>query len=70
LTMTPAGMYHWTRRMLLLAGLSPEDIEAYQQQRTDLKLRADWAVSYHKGVFEGRPCYYMDHSRIEYIFCK
>lgn len=33
-----------------------------------LHLAADWAVSYHKSTYRGRPCYYIRHSAIEYIF--
>lgn len=33
-----------------------------------LHLKDDFMVSYWKSVYDGRPCYYMDHSRIEYIF--
>jgi len=69
LTMTPAGMYRWSPQTLRKAGLSGDEVEAYQAQRADLKLRDDWAVHFHKSTYEGRPCYYMDHSRIEYIFC-
>lgn len=69
LMMTPAGMYKWSPQLLRRAGLSPEDVEAYKAQRSNLRLRDDWAVHFHKSTFEGSPCYYMDHSRIEYIFC-
>lgn len=33
-----------------------------------LTLRKDWAVSYYKSTYDGVPCYYVDHSAIEYIF--
>ena len=33
-----------------------------------LHLDKDWAVSYHKSRYDGRPCYYIDHSRIEHIW--
>ena len=33
-----------------------------------LHLKDDWAVSYHKSVYDGQPCYYIRHSAIEYIF--
>jgi hypothetical protein len=33
-----------------------------------LKLKDDWAVSYHKSMYGGYPCYYIQHSRIEYVF--
>ena len=35
-----------------------------------LTLKNDWHVNYYKSVYKGRPCYYMDHSRIEYIWIK
>ena len=33
-----------------------------------LHIKDDWAVSFWKSRYDGRPCYYVDHSRIEYIF--
>jgi hypothetical protein len=35
---------------------------------TSPRLCRDWAVSFHKSRFEGRPCVYVRHSGIEYIF--
>lgn len=37
-------------------------------RRPGLKLKDDWAVSYHKSMYGGYPCYYIEHSRIEYVF--
>ena len=34
----------------------------------ELRMKNDWAVSYHKSMYGGRPCYYVAHSAIEYIF--
>lgn len=31
-------------------------------------LKADWAVSFHKSKFDGKLCYYIRHSGIEYVF--
>jgi hypothetical protein len=31
-------------------------------------IKDDWPVSFWKSSYDGRPCYYLDHSRIEYIF--
>jgi len=31
-------------------------------------LAKDWHVSYHKSVYLGKPCYYICHSAIEYIW--
>jgi len=70
LTMTPASMYAWSPQALKRAQFSSEDAEAYRSQRSNLRMRDDWAISFHKGKFEGRPCYYLDHSRIDYIFCR
>lgn len=33
-----------------------------------LTIDRDWAVSYHKSVYRGKPCYYIYHSAIEYIW--
>ena len=35
-----------------------------------MKLEDDYAVSFHKSKYLGRPCYYMVHSSIEYIWVK
>jgi hypothetical protein len=31
-------------------------------------LSKDWAVSYHRSTYKGRRCYYINHSRIFYIW--
>jgi hypothetical protein len=36
----------------------------------ELRLKDDWAVSYHKSTYRRRPCYYIRHSAIEYIFTR
>ena len=36
--------------------------------RTGLHPRDDYAVSFHKSIFRGQPCYYVEHSRIEFVF--
>jgi hypothetical protein len=33
-----------------------------------LTLETDWSTSYYRSVYDGRPCVYVEHSRIEYIF--
>ena len=33
-----------------------------------LLLSQDWAVSFYKSTYDGRPCVYMCHSAIEYIW--
>ena len=35
-----------------------------------LMIKNDYAVSFHKSRYEGRPCYYVCWSAIEYIFVK
>jgi len=35
---------------------------------TGLKFQDDYTISFYKSFFEGTPCYYLDHSGIEYIF--
>lgn len=35
-----------------------------------LKLENDYHVSYWKSTYDGKRCYYLDHSRIEYIWIK
>lgn len=33
-----------------------------------LKLEFDWHVAYATGTYKGRPCYFLTHSAIEYIW--
>jgi hypothetical protein len=33
-----------------------------------LTMRRDWHVGYFRSVYLGRPCYFVRHSAIEYIF--
>jgi hypothetical protein len=35
-----------------------------------LRLSKDWAVSYHRSTYDGRPCFYFVWSHIEHIFCE
>lgn len=35
-----------------------------------VKLKDDWHVTFHKSKFQGIPCYFFQHSMIEYIFIK
>jgi hypothetical protein len=39
-------------------------------QRGGLRLSQDWAVSFHRSKYRGKPCYYIRHSSIEYIWTK
>ncbi|MCK5614131.1 hypothetical protein KAR91_70355 [Candidatus Pacearchaeota archaeon] len=34
-----------------------------------LRLKNDYHVKYFKSKYKGRPCYYMVHSAIEYVYC-
>ena len=38
------------------------------RKENGLKLKDDYAVSYYKSIYEGRPCLYVAHSAIEYVF--
>lgn len=33
-----------------------------------MKIQDDYAVSFYKSKYNGKPCYYIRHSAIEYIF--
>ena len=35
---------------------------------TNLRLDRDYHVSFHRSTYRGKPCVYVQHSRIEYIF--
>ena len=35
-----------------------------------LRLKDDWTVGYYRSTYRGRPCYYVEHSSIEYIFTR
>jgi hypothetical protein len=35
----------------------------------DLLMSDDYAVTYYKSKYNDRPCYYIDHGAIFYIFC-
>jgi hypothetical protein len=54
-----AGLDEWARGMLYSV-----------ENERGLHLKDDPHVSYHKSVYCGRPCYYIAHSCIEYIFTK
>ena len=41
-----------------------------RNSKQGLTLKNDWAVSFHKSMYRGRPCYYICHSSIEYIWVK
>ena len=54
-----AGLREWEREMGYVTG-----------SKKGLHLKNDWTVSYYKSRYNGRPCYYIDHSRIERIWIK
>lgn len=62
-----AQIYAWTPAQCRAAGVNYEEV---RQNRGGLKMWNDWAIGYYKSVYDGQECYYFDHSRIEYIFCK
>jgi hypothetical protein len=37
-------------------------------ERQGLTLKGDWHVSYHRSKYQGKRCYYLVHSAIEYVF--
>lgn len=53
-----AGLEEWERSMGYTTG----------HQRGGLRLKDDWHVGYFKSRYCGRPCYYIVHSAIEYIW--
>jgi len=34
----------------------------------NLRLKNDWCVRYYKSKYQGKPCVYVNHSAIEYVF--
>ena len=36
----------------------------------DFHIKDDWAVRFYKSTYKNQPCYFIDHSSIEYIFLK
>ena len=47
-----------------------QELGYHRHRHGGLILKNDWHVSYWKGTYRGCPCYYIDHSRIEYIWVK
>ena len=54
------GLRDWERDMGYAVGAG----------KKGLRLKNDWAVSFHKSRYDGRPCYFIDHSRIERIWTR
>ena len=40
----------------------------YLNSRQGLTLKKDWYVTYHSSIYRGKPCVYLCHSAIEYVF--
>ncbi len=40
----------------------------WEGRKGGLPMCRDWMVHYYRSVYDGQPCYYVEHSRIEYIF--
>jgi hypothetical protein len=60
-------IYDWSKEQARTAGV---DYDELLQNRGGLRMWNDWHIAYYKSVYDGRPCYFFDHSRIEYIFVK
>lgn len=53
----------------LIKHVSIEEIESVLPNKNPT-LKKDWAVRFHKSSYKGKPCYYICHSGIEYVFLK
>lgn len=42
----------------------------FSNHKKGLVMKNDWHVSYWKSNYNGKPCYYFQHSGIEYVFLK
>ena len=51
------GLHDWERSMSYATG-----------SQKGLHIKDDWAVRFYKSVYAGKPCYYIDHSRIEHVW--
>ena len=38
--------------------------------RGELTLKRDWSLPYYRSRYAGQPCYYVEHSKIEYIWTR
>ena len=45
-----------------------KELDYHRDSRQGLVLIKDWGVRYWKSTYQGCPCYYIDHSGIEYIW--
>ena len=46
----------------------PFDTYAWGRNEKGLRMKDDRHVRYYCSMYRGRPCYYVDHSSIEYVF--
>ena len=53
----------------LIKHVSIDEIESVLPNENP-KLNKDWSVRFYKSKYKGVPCYYIDHSAIEYVFVK
>lgn len=62
---------HELRRHPLFAGYSyrGELLAPDGQPTIPRHLKDDIGVSFYRSTYEGKPCVYIEHSRIEHIFC-
>ena len=51
-----------------LRHVSRQEVSALLGYDRYLPISRDWCVRFHKGTYQGMPCYYVVHSAIEYIF--
>jgi hypothetical protein len=58
--------YYWTPAQAIVAGVDYYEVK----QNHPLTLEKDWHVSYHRSTYQGKPCYFMVHSAIEYVFVR
>lgn len=65
--MTEQGKEISCSTFLKNVNINVEDF-GYVKSGKGLKLKDDRCVSFFKSIYEGRPCYYMCHSLIEYIY--
>ena len=61
-----AYVYYWTPAQCVLAGVPYEEV----RNNRPLTLKKDWHVGYSKSTYQGKPCYFITHSAIEYVFVK
>lgn len=62
---------HWkeVRRVFPSYSYQGEEYNPDTEELTmPMHIKDDWAVGFYKSVYAGRPCYYISHSAIEYIF--